>query len=299
MIFKSRSNINDELWDSCIANSINSLVYANTWYLDAIVENWDAYVWEEEGIYTAVFPIPNRSKVGLKYVYPPFFIQQLGLFSISDNIEEYSKLALGQLEKDFKFIELNLNWQSNIGETKTNTVLSLESSYEDMFDAFSTNHKRNIKKAQKSNFNYKSNISIASIVSNFRNDKGVGISVLKDGDYKKFAKLCSAATDKQVLITRGIVENDVLITGAVLMKFGKRLVFLFSGNSIQGKTSGGLFNLLNLIIKEFANSDILLDFEGSTNKGLARFYKGFGGEVECYYFYKKNNLPTVFKWLKK
>ena len=119
MIFKSRSNINDVLWNKCIANSINSLVYANTWYLDAVTENWDAYVWETEFEYTAVFPIPNKSKLGLKYVYPPFFIQQLGLFSTDDNIEEYTRLVLAQIEIDFKFTELNLNWKSNFGQVKT------------------------------------------------------------------------------------------------------------------------------------------------------------------------------------
>ncbi len=299
MIFKSRSNINDELWDNCVANSINSLVYANTWYLDAIVENWDAYVWEEEGVYTAVFPIPNRSKFGLKYVYPPFFIQQLGLFSINDNIEDYTKVALAQLELDFKFTELSLNWKSKQGEIKTNVVLSLNKSYDDLLTGFSTNHKRNIKKAQKANHSYKSDIEVDSIVNNFRNDKGAEISTLKESDYKSFLKLCSIAKEKQTLITRGIFENDVLITGAVLMKFEKRLIFLFSGNSSEGKASGGLFNLLNLVIEEFAGSDLLLDFEGSMNEGLARFYKGFGGEEECYYFYKNNNLPTVLKWLKK
>ena len=72
MIFKSRAHINDELWNSCIANAVNSLVYGTTWYLDAIIKNWDAFIWEEDGRYMAVFPIPNRSKLGVKYVYPPF-----------------------------------------------------------------------------------------------------------------------------------------------------------------------------------------------------------------------------------
>ena len=299
MILKSRSNINDLLWDNCIANSINSLVYANTWYLDAMAETWDAYIWGDEFVYRAVFPIPNKSKFGLKYIYPPFFIQQLGLFSLDDNIEEYTKLVLAQLEIDFKFIELNLNWKSNFGDRKTNIILSLNKSYDFLLSGFSNNHKRNLKKAQKNIFNYKAAVKVDLIVHTFRNNRGADISTLETSDYQRFINLCSVADSKKLLITRGLFNNDILITGAVFMKFGKRLIFLFSGNSPEGKASGGLFNLLNLVIKEFADSDMLLDFEGSTNKGLARFYKGFGGDEECYYFYKKNNLPKVLKWLKK
>jgi hypothetical protein len=299
MIFKSRANINEELWNNCIANSINSLVYANTWYLDAIVENWDAYVWEKNGAYLAVFPIPNRNKFGVKYIYPPFFIQQLGLFSINDNIEVLAKEAIDQLEIDFKFTEINLNWRNNQGDKKVNVVLSLSKDYKDLLLGFSNNHKRNIKKSEKYNYDYKSNVKVKSIVRNFRNDRGADISTLKDKDYLDFINLCDIAEEKGVLETRGVFENEVLITGAVFMKYGNRLIFLFSGNSKEGKTSGGLFNLLNLVIKEYADFDLLLDFEGSTNEGLERFYKGFGGVEECYYFYKKNNLPKVLKWLKK
>jgi hypothetical protein len=299
MIFKTRSNIDDVLWNNCVANSINSLVYANTWYLDAVVENWGAYVWEERDVYTAVFPIPNGSKFGVKYVYPPFFIQQLGVFSVNDDIPELTKEALSKLNKDVKFTELNLNWKSEIGDQKTNVVLSLNKPYNDLLSEFSTNHKRNIKKAQKKKYKYNSDIAVQTIVDNFRNDKGVEIVTLEDNDYKNFINLCLIAKKKEVLVTRGVFKGEVLITGAVFMKFGKRLVFLFSGNSNEGKTSGGLFNLLNLVIEEFAGSELILDFEGSTNEGLARFYKGFGGEEECYYFYKQNNLSTVLKWLKK
>ncbi len=299
MIFKSRSNINDVLWNKCIANSINSLVYANTWYLDAVTENWDAYVWETEFEYTAVFPIPNKSKLGLKYVYPPFFIQQLGLFSTDDNIEEYTRLVLTQIEIDFKFTELNLNWKSNFGQVKTNIILSLDKHYIELLAGFSNNHKRNLKKAQKKPFTYNSNINVASIISNFRNNKGAEVLTLNSHDYQNLINLCSIADHEKVLVTRGLFNENGLITGAVFMKYGKRLVFLFSGNSPEGKASGGLFNLLNLVIKEFSGSDMILDFEGSNNKGLARFYKGFGGEEENYYFFKKNNLPKVLKWFKK
>tara|TARA_B100000795_G_scaffold268890_1_gene256807 strand:+ start:3683 stop:4582 length:900 start_codon:yes stop_codon:yes gene_type:complete len=299
MIFKSRSNINDKLWNNCIASAINSLVYATTWYLDALIESWDAFVWEKEGIYIAVFPIPNRSRFGINYVYPPFFIQQLGVFSTVGNIENYTEEVLFLLEDKYNFIELNLNWKSGKGEERTNLILKLNKSFDQLKQNFSSNHKRNIKKSKKHNFIYRANIEVAHIIKNFRIDKGAEISIFREQDYHNFLNLCEVARNQSLLITRGLFEGDKLISGAVFIKFGNRLIFLFSGNSDKGKVSGGLFNLLNLVIEEFSGSNLILDFEGSSDEGLKRFYAGFGGNEENYFFYKKNNLPKVVKWLKK
>ncbi len=83
------------------------------------------------------------------------------------------------------------------------------------------------------------------------------------------------------------------------MKFKSRIIFLFSGNSKQGKDSGALFFLLDAVIKMYAKSGFVLDLEGSQNEGLNRFYTGFGALEENYRFLKVNNLPRPIKRFKK
>ena len=122
MKFLKRENIVDSKWNDCVLKSPNGLVYGLTWFLDGLVEKWDGLVWEENGAYKAVFPIPTRRKVGLKYVYPPFFIQQLGLFSQCEDFSNQEELSIEYLKKKFKFVELNLNHSSKIGGQCTNLV---------------------------------------------------------------------------------------------------------------------------------------------------------------------------------
>ena len=38
------NEINYSLWDKCITNAKNSLVYASTWYLDVVSPDWEALV---------------------------------------------------------------------------------------------------------------------------------------------------------------------------------------------------------------------------------------------------------------
>ena len=57
--------------------------------------------------------------------------------------------------------------------------------------------------------------------------------------------------------------------------------------------------LINAFIKDYAGTDLLLDFEGSDVNSLAFFYSSFGATVEMYVGLKQNNLPALLRLLKK
>ena len=286
-----RENIDENKWNDCVKKSPNGLIYGLTWFLDALVDQWEGLIWEKNNEYTSVFPIPVRRKWGFKYVYPPFFIQQLGMFSWN-GVDEQE--AIMYLQKKFKFVELNLNYKAVYGEEKINLVLSLSNDYKSIYDQYSSNHRRNLKKAIQSELK----ISAAQpheIIHLFRADKGKEINTLKSKDYERFQILTQKADQYSCIITKGVYRSNQLICGAIFMKFKNRIIFLFSGNSVQGRKYGALFLLLNDLIQQYAQSGFILDFEGSKDEGLAKFYQGFGAKKECYTFYKHNNLPYPFR----
>ncbi len=51
--YVSHEVIDREKWDKCIDNSTNGLVYAYSWYLDLICDEWNALI---ENDYESVFP---------------------------------------------------------------------------------------------------------------------------------------------------------------------------------------------------------------------------------------------------
>ncbi|MAS52799.1 MAG: hypothetical protein CMD20_06310 [Flavobacteriales bacterium] len=298
MEFLKRHQIEDEKWNQCILQSPNGLIYGLTWFLDELTSNWCAFVIEKEDVYEAVFPVPYKRKFGVKYVCPPFFIQQLGLFSLDYSIANENKVMSLLIQK-FKFIELNLNYKAERGEIRKNLVLRLNMAYTDIQNLFSKNHIRNLKKSEKSGLKIIKNSSPENIISLFRSDRGSNIKTYSNLDYQNLLNLCAIASSKNTLISLGVEQDSVLICGGVFMKFKNRIIFLFSGNSNVGKDTGSLFFLLNTVIKMYANSGYILDFEGSQNEGLRRFYEGFGACEENYRFLKINNLPKVLKRIKK
>ena len=67
-----RKEIDIAKYDACIETAINARIYAYSWYLDIVADNWDILVLND---YEAVMPLPWRSKYFIKYVYPPAWTQ--------------------------------------------------------------------------------------------------------------------------------------------------------------------------------------------------------------------------------
>jgi hypothetical protein len=56
--------------------------------------------------------------------------------------------------------------------------------------------------------------------------------------------------------------------------------------------------LIDSFIRDHSGEEVYLDFEGSMDLNLARFYKGFGSKEVVYLQIRKNNLPGIIRWLK-
>ncbi len=65
-------------WDECIDKAFNGIIYAYSWYLDLVSPEWEALI---EDDYSIVFPLTQRNKNNINYLFQPVFTQQLGVFS--------------------------------------------------------------------------------------------------------------------------------------------------------------------------------------------------------------------------
>jgi hypothetical protein len=68
IIYLERHEIDISKWDRCIVNAPNGLIYARSFYLDAMAENWSALVSDD---YQYVMPLTWNKKFGIKYLYQP------------------------------------------------------------------------------------------------------------------------------------------------------------------------------------------------------------------------------------
>lgn len=283
----TRSDINEEKWNALVANHSLSLPYFHTSYLDAVCD-WDAIVNSD---YTLICPIPKKKKFLFHYIYTPPFVQQLGILSEEDfNYQE----VLETLPKKYKLTELAFNESNADFETaqiNRNTLLSLNSNYASIYKNYSNNHKRNIKKVADQ---YKiEEIEILELWQLFKKDRGEKLNKFNETTLDILNRIVKCGLE---CFAWGVKSDGHWDTGILVVKYNKRLVFLFSGNSSNGKRNRGMYFLLDQLIQKYAGQDMILDFEGSNEGNLARFYKGFGGEHVTYPFLRSYQFPL--NWVK-
>ena len=117
---------------------------------------------------------------------------------------------------------------------------------------------------------------------------------------KRFTKLYHRLYEQQQAGSYGIMSaNNELVASCIFIYSHNRAYYILVGNHPDGRTVGASHYLIDAFIKDHAERNMLLDFEGSDIRNLAFFYSSFGAREENYAAIKLNRLPFYLKWLKK
>ena len=104
--------INKKKWDACIDTASNGLIYAYSFYLDAMARNWDGLVLSTgphlENDYEAVMPLTWNKKYGISYLYQPPFTACLGIFGDQISAETVNEF-LKAIPSSFSYWDIYLN----------------------------------------------------------------------------------------------------------------------------------------------------------------------------------------------
>ena len=296
--FFTRKEVNIEKWNECIKNSANGLVYSYSFYLDAICDNWDAFVIND---YEAVMPLPWRRKAGIKYLYAPPFIQQLGVTGVHKNFDDEDLHK--QIKKRFRYGDIFFNYSHSLTAisviSKTNFILNLNQPFNELELRFSNVLKKNLKAAKKKEL-FISSHSHELIINTFQNKYQDRVPHVQDVDYKNFSKLCDELLSRDMLATRTIQNKAGEILAAVILVIDNKRIY----NLINYITAGGRKAMANHvlmceILNEFSGRNLLFDFEGSDLPGVKEFYEYFGPVNQPYFYYHFNYLPFPLNLVKK
>lgn len=280
--YLKNSEIDRSKWDHCVVHSINASYSALSGVLDIAASNWDGLVYDD---YVAVFPLPWRKKFGFKYIYPPFFTAQLGLFAME---ELEISMFLQAIPKGFRFAEIILQQDQKspdfVQVFKHNRTfhLDLVKSYEELSAGFSKNHRQNIRKAFQTPLSITKEAHIQPIIDLFQQNKG-DVSSFKSVDYQMLHQLVTYLFSIGMMEVWNVYdETNTLCAGGFFIKDFRKIIFMFSGSDEVAKKRRAMFFLFDQFIKEHAGSKNILDFCGSNDDNLARFYEGFGSTRSYY-----------------
>ena len=286
-------------WDDLIANSTLETIYPYSWYLDTVSENWSALVVDD---YRFVMPVVWKKKAGMKYIYQPFYCQQLGVFSREYVHPDLIRKILGMLYKKFRFAGINFNIKNMVGEEapftvddKSNYVMRLDRDYDTHYRSFSSNAKRNIKKSIEFAETIERKLPVEELVRLKRENDVIRRS---EEDYRALVNLFETIQERKAGKIYAIRTGSE-ITAAAFFAFSKtRAIYLLSASSQKGKEQRGMFRIVDTFIRDYAASGLILDFEGSNIPSVARFFSGFGAQPEIYQGVSFSRIPATLTRLR-
>jgi len=295
--YLTQDEIDKTRWDDCIKHAFNGLAYGYSWYLDLVSPGWEALV---EDDYSRIFALTCRSKWGIRYLYQPFFTQQLGVFSRDILNGDVVDNFIRAIPSHYRFAEINLNVHNKIDPRRYDTVamlnheLDLINSYDGLYKHYSQNTRRNIKKAMTAGVSIFKNLKPEEVIDLFRKNKGKEIATLRSKDYAMLKRVVYTCIHKGLAQVWGAyTEANDLCAGAIFVFSHRKAVFLFSATNAIARENGAMSLLISTFIKENAGSHLTLDFEGSNDPDLARFYKSFGSTEVHYPHLRFDRLPVV------
>jgi len=296
--FLQHEMIDKVLWDDCISHALNGNLNAYSWYLDIVSPRWCALV---EDHYERVFPLTVSSKFGFNYIMQPYFTQQLGLFYRSLSSEEKLLEFLNTIPSEFSYIDINLNTSNKVSNSEnitdmTNIELDLIGEYDKLASGYQTNLHRNLKKAFQNNLSVTKHLQPEEIISLFRANRGQDLKHLQDDQYILIKRIAYESIQKGIGEIWGAYdEHNQLVAGALWVTSHHKAIFLFSALSETGKRLNAMPWLIDSYIRLNVGKPLTLDFEGSDNDGLARFYSSFGAKRLTYKRFTRNTLPLHFR----
>jgi hypothetical protein len=289
-------------WNHCIEHSSNTLIYADYFFLTSQCDNWSGVIINN---YKTVMPLPWRKKWGVRYLYAPAFIQQLGLFGDLSNLSIYQ--LLNTIRGFVRYGDLYFNYQNFVVINKlefflkTNYILELSQSYHQIYSNYSHDLIKNLQKSEKHKLKYSNEIKIEAAILQFQHQYHDRFPQYDFKVYQKLTATCLELAKKNQCTIRSVYSESGKdpLSIALLLKDKKRLYLLLNITNSNGRSSAANHYLIDRIIQEFCEEELVFDFEGSERKGIKEFYESFQPKLQQYFHYRFNHLPFWINWARQ
>jgi hypothetical protein len=295
----TRSQIDTEAWDNCISKSPNGLIYGRAYFLDALADHWDALVL---GDYEVVMPLPWRKKWGIRYVYQVPFLQRLGLYG--QQVDAVTKDQFYQKASSiFKFINYKTDSLAN-NDVKafvdcTNFIIPLHSPYSLLQGKFSAECKKNIRKSESRGCVITDKSSAKQVINFFKKAYGHFYSYYSEDVYSKLEKLIELGQANNFCQTYAVLDSEQQVVFTAALFFDeKRIYYSVGAPNEKGRQMRAPYFFINEVLKQYAEQNLVFDFEGSDIPTVASFYSKFGPVTEQYFDILINKLPAPLRWIK-
>lgn len=288
MHFLDAKNIDRARWEQLV-NSKGEHFFSSLNYLDAVAENWGAYIIDD---YRAAIVVPFKQKVGQRWVYQPLFFRASEW--LGDWRENEKNQLLSQLKTDFnsgRFL-----YHDNEGGELCYQVIEPTSDFRLHYNKLA---KRMLKKGINSELVLTNELHDMDFLSLLVSELKEKADTWGNNGQKVFMALLNNYRSNGNLRFYGVVLHGKLVGGVVTLWRDKRVLYLKGSANIEAKKMGAMYLAMDKAIEEALSSNHVFDFGGSRIDGVKRFNENLGGTSVFYQSTSWDSSPLLLKMIKK
>ncbi|MBU8893194.1 MAG: hypothetical protein KOO66_10475 [Bacteroidales bacterium] len=299
--YLKNNEINLVRWDNCINNAFNGSVFAYSWYLNILCEDWSALVL---GDYKYVMPLLHKTKFRKTIFHTSMPGVRLGVFSNHLISEDIVKQFIQSIPHKNSVISTSLNKFNKLTSLKTKNFktyeLDLIQSYKKISEKYSGNFQEELSCAKKNKI---------TII------KGLLPNDLISFSQKKYSKINPKYSKNDIQKLRMIIANGIrygsgeiygaytaennLCAAGFFIKSKRKVHLLLSTINKTGLKSNAFHLLIDKYIEVHSEKDLTLNIENIISNNNIEFYSGTGAFEYKFKHYYKNKLPWIYKLLIK
>ncbi|WP_157491727.1 hypothetical protein [Flammeovirga sp. SJP92] len=258
-----RKELNTKLWDDCIDTSPQSLLFAYSWYLDLVTQDWWGAVIEHDNQYVWVMPFPIDKKINFKFIRMPLFTPELGYFSTLPEPSFFLKDALKLIKEKVPYcIDYIGNSSGKYPDFQWGEDLSinLSNGYEHIISKFSKTKRKNVRQSMKRNNTPIMDQNIDGFLQLLRRFTLPKIGITNDQQISiMLEELLTVLIKKKRLRIYSIYgENQEIEASSIFVQHNSRWQYFLNTADTYEKNKHGRLLIFNQFLKEESEKPLFL-----------------------------------------
>ncbi len=297
----NNSDVNFIRWDNCINNAVNGNVFAYSWYLNILCENWEALVL---GNYEYVMPLFRKTRFNKNTYYTSKLGVRLGVFSNKLLTEKIVQKFIDAIPKKNSVINISLNVfnQLESKNIKSNSTYAIDliKSHKRIAENYTNHFQKDLETAKRNKISIVKGLLPNELI-NFSQRKDVlSQPKLKPSEIQKLRMIiayCMRYSLGDTYCAYGSHNN--LQAAGFFIKSKRKLHLLFAANSKNGIANKAFHLLIDKYIEVHSEKDLTLSIENIISNNNQDFFSGLGAKEYKFQQYYTNNLPLLYRFIIK
>ena len=297
--FLHNGDINFVRWDNCINTAFNGNIFAFSWYLNILCDNWCALI---IGDYKYVMPLLHDTILKKEIITTHILGEKLGVFTNELLTEDIVNRFFDAIPLNYSYIKSTLNKYNKFSncnfEIRNQKIydLDLMQSYLLISEKYSNSFQKNIQTARSKKISIIKGLSPNDLINLSLKKGSRSMPFLNKQNINKLRMIIAFAIRYNLGETYGAytAENN-LCAAAFFIKSKNKIYLLFNSEDKNGDFSNSMSLLIDRFIENHSEKNLTLNLDNIVTKNSLYFMQGVGA-TECKIkTIRRNNLSLLYK----